>query len=295
MLASMTGFAQSSITKDQTYFYLEIRSLNGKYFKSTLKLPEFFSCFEPQIEQMLRESIIRGTVTYSLRIRDNGKIFAYQVNTEAVKGYLQALHMILTEHPYENTKIDLSSILQMPGVCQPPIAESEIIESQWQTIEQLTKDALEKLWQMRNKEGQTIKRDLDIHCKKIMQAHERIKSRADGVIKDYAERLNHRVKKLLSKAQIELDSTELAREVAIFAERADINEELSRLECHVKQFCEIAENEDNVGRKLEFLAQEMLRETNTIGSKANDSQIAQLVVEIKGHIDRIKEQTMNIV
>ena len=295
MLASMTGFAQSSATKEQTYFYLEIRTLNGKYFKSTLKLPDFFSCFEPKIEQILHESIIRGTVTYSLRVRDNGKIFAYQVNTEAVKGYLQALHMILTEHPYENTHIDIGNILQMPGVCQPPIAESEIIEQQWQTIEQLTKDALEKLWQMRYKEGKTIKQDLDTHCEKIIIAHKQIKERAEGVIKDYAQRLNHRVKKLLSEAQIELDSAELAREVAIFAERADINEELSRLECHINQFRSIAEKEDNVGRKLEFLAQEMLRETNTIGAKANDSKIAQLVVEIKGHIDRIKEQTMNIV
>ncbi len=295
MLASMTGFAQSSITTDQTYFYLEIRSLNGKYFKSTLKLPEFFSCFEPQIEQILRESIIRGTVTYSLRVRDNGKIFAYQVNTEAVRGYLQALNVILAEHPYDNARIDLATILQMPGVCQPPIAESEIIEAQWQTIEKLTKDALDKLWKMRYKEGVAIKQDLDLHCEKIMQAHAKIKERASGVIKDYAERLNNRVKKLLSEAQVELDSNDLAREVAIFAERADINEELSRLECHIKQFREIANNEENVGRKLEFLAQEMLRETNTIGSKANDSQIAQLVVDIKGHIDRIKEQTMNIV
>ena len=291
----MTGFAQSSVTKEQTYFYVEIRSLNGKYFKSTLKLPEFFSCFEPRIEQMLRESIVRGTVTFSLRVRDNGQIFAYQVNTEAVRGYLQALEMVLTEHPYGGASIDLSNILLLPGVCQPPITDTDIIESQWSVIEALTKEALDKLWEMRYKEGQTIKADLDVHCRKIMEAHQKIKSRAGGVVEDYAARLNQRVNKLLGEVQVELDKADLAREVAIFAERADINEELSRLECHIEQFTKIANSEDNVGRKLEFLAQEMLRETNTIGSKANDSEIAQLVVEIKGHIDRIKEQTMNIV
>jgi len=295
MLATMTGFAQSSVTKGQTYFYVEIRSLNGKYFKSTLKVPEFFSCFEPRVEQMLRESIVRGTVTFTLRVRDNGQIFAYQVNTEAVRGYLQALHMVLTEHSYGAASIDLSNILLLPGVCQPPIADTDIIESQWSVIEALTKEALDELWEMRYKEGRTIKADLDLHCQKIMEAHQKIKARADGVIKDYADRLNQRVNRLLSEAQVELDRTDLAREVAIFAERADINEELSRLECHIDQFIKIAETEENVGRKLEFLAQEMLRETNTIGSKANDSEIAQLVVEIKGHIDRIKEQTMNIV
>lgn len=295
MLASMTGFGQTSFSQKNMTYILELRSLNGKYFKSTIRTPEFLSCFEPRIEQLLRKNLVRGTAYYSLRIKGNSELSLYEVNSEAIRSYLRSLHVVLMEQSSENVRIDLGTILSLPGVTQPPSPDPVILEEQWQAISELTDITLEKLWQMRDEEGKAIKSDLEIHCRKIREAYKNIQQRAEHVIQDYAQRLHQRVNKLLSEAEVELRSEDLAREVAIFAERADINEELSRLDCHLTQFDVIVNEKEHSGRKLEFLAQEMLRETNTIGSKANDAQIAQQVVEIKGHIDRIKEQTLNIV
>lgn len=295
MLASMTGFARASVTTNDTTYTLEVRALNGKYFKSTIKLPEQLACYEPKIEQLLRENLIRGTIVFALRARDNSEMAAIDVNTGAIKGYLHALQNFIQDQQGKNVVIDLSYILTLPGVCQYPEPDPAKLEQQWTVIADLAKKALDQLWTMRRQEGQALRDDLVKHCQKVGEAMRHIQERAPTVIKDYAERLNLRVKKLLSEAEVELRQEDLAREVAVFAERADVNEELSRLESHLQQFQAVFDSPEHGGRTLEFLAQEMLRETNTIGSKANDSQIAQYVVEIKGHIDRIKEQVMNVV
>jgi uncharacterized protein (TIGR00255 family) len=295
MLASMTGFARVGTTADEISYNLEIRSLNGKYFKSTIKLPEQLACYEPRIEQILRESLIRGSVVFSLRLRDKSEQAALEVNEGAVKGYLQALKEIARDETLKNVNVDLSNILLLPGVCQYPEPDADRLEQELKVIIDLTRQSLDQLWTMRCEEGLALKDDLLKHCTNITEALDRIKARAPEVIQDYSQRLHQRVKKLLSQVEVELNQEDLAREVAIFAERADINEELSRLDSHLSQFHAVMEGKEHAGRTLEFLAQEMLRETNTIGSKANDAQIAHNVVEIKGHIDRIKEQVMNVV
>lgn len=295
MLASMTGFTRASVTNNNITYNLEIRSLNGKYFKSTIKLPEQLACYEPKIEQILRENLIRGSIVFSLRLRDNSETASLEVNSGAVKGYLQALKQIVHEHKEHPITIDLSNLLMLPGVCQYPEPDVARLEQELQIITDLTNQALKQLWNMRYQEGQTIKLDLAKHCQNIEVALNDIKECAPQVIQDYAQRLRQRVGKLLSEAEVELDKESLIREVAIFAERADINEELSRLASHLAQFQTVIEGKEHAGRTLEFLAQEMLRETNTIGSKANNAKIALRVVEIKGHIDRIKEQVMNVV
>jgi len=295
MLASMTGFARASLTVDQITYNLEVKALNGKYFKSTIKLPEQLSCYEPKVEQVLREKLIRGSIVYSLRTRDNSEMASFDVNSGAIQGYLHTLQNFMQQQSGGNMVIDLAYILTLPGVCQYPELDPDRLDKEWSHIARLTDQALKQLWSMRWEEGKALRDDLDKHCQKIGEAMGKIKERAPFVIQDYAQRLNLRVKKLLSEAEVELNQEDLAREVAIFAERADINEELARLESHLQQFQTTAEGPDHAGRTLEFLAQEMLREANTIGSKANDVTIAQLVVEIKGHIDRIKEQILNVV
>ncbi|MFA5865643.1 MAG: YicC/YloC family endoribonuclease [Phycisphaerae bacterium] len=295
MLASMTGFARASSNVDNVTYNLEIKALNGKYFKANIKLPEQLSCYEPKVEQLLREGLIRGSIVFSLRTRDVSELSAYQVNPGAVKAYLHALENFLQDQPGKNLVIDLANILELPGVCQYPDPDPMRLEREWQILSDLTAKAIEQLWTMRLQEGQSLKDDLLKHCTKIGAAMKKIQERAPLVIEDYAQRLNLRVKKLLAEAEVELDRQDLAREVAIFAERADVNEEISRLESHFQQFQTVIDSDEHAGRTLEFLSQEMLRETNTIGSKANDAPIAQMVIEIKGHIDRIKEQVMNVV
>jgi len=295
MLASMTGFARATVTADGVTYTLELRSLNGKYFKASIKLPEQLACYEPKVEQLLRESLVRGSVVFSLRLRDNSEQAAFDVNSGAIRGYLHALQEFMQSQSDSKLVIDLSNILNLPGVCQYPEPDAMKLEQQWNVIADLTNSGLNQLWSMRKLEGQALKDDLLKHCVKINEARKQIAERAPSVVQDYAQRLNMRVTKLLSEAEVELKKDDLAREVAIFAERADINEELSRLESPLQQFQTVIEGPEHAGRPLEFLAQELLRETNTIGSKANDATIAQLVVDIKGHIDRIKEQVMNVV
>jgi uncharacterized protein (TIGR00255 family) len=295
MLASMTGFARATANAEDITFNLEIRSLNGKYFKSTIKLPEQLACYEPRIEQIIRENLIRGSIVYTLRLRDNSAQASMEVNTGAIKGYLQAIKGIGNDSTLQNVTVDLSNILLLPGVCQYPEPDADQLERELQVIIDLTNQALKKLWAMRFEEGQALRDDLLKHCANMVESLDQIKKRAPLVIQDYSQRLHQRVKKLLSEVEVELNQEDLAREVAVFAERADINEELSRLDSHLSQFRTVIESKEHAGRTLEFLAQEMLRETNTIGSKANDAQIAQHVVDIKGHIDRIKEQVMNVV
>lgn len=296
MLASMTGFGQASCVLDQVSYALEIKSLNGKYLKSVIKIPEPFSCYEPRIEQTLRNTLVRGSVVYTLRAIDNSEQAAWQVNLGAVRGYLRALDQVgqLADRRIE-TRIDLASLLVLPGVCQVPETNYDQQDRHWQAIQQLTREAIDRLTAMRIEEGKVLHEDLVQHCRRIADALDRIRGRAPQVVSDYTQRLHDRVKKLLCEAEVELREDDIARETAIFAERSDINEELARIDSHLHQFQSVMTGEEHAGRKLEFLAQEMLREVNTIGSKANDAAIAQNVVDIKGHIDRIKEQVMNVV
>lgn len=296
MLASMTGFGRASASVGDISYSLEIKSLNSKYFKASIKLPEMVSSYEPRIEQIMRKKLIRGSVVYTLRMKDISEQASWEVNLGAIRGYLQALEQVVGQaKPKIPIQVDLASILLLPGVCQLPESDPTEDQRRWEIVEQLTGQAIDQMLAMRLEEGKALQDDLDTHCRRIAETLDRIREKAPQIIHDYTARLRLRVETLLSEVEVQLREEDLAREVAIFAERADINEELARLGSHLKQFDCVMRNEGNTGRKLEFLAQEMLRETNTIGSKANDSAIAQLVVEIKGHIDRIKEQVMNVV
>jgi len=158
----------------------------------------------------------------------------------------------------------------------------------------LISQALERLMEMRDQEGKALAEELLGQCDQVSRSLAAVQARAPEVIKDYQQRLTDRVAELVNEARVEIDADTLAREVAIFAERSDITEEITRLNGHVDQFRQAAEAAQPAGRKLEFIAQEMLREANTIASKANDSEIAQQVVIMKTAIDRLKEQVANV-
>ncbi len=171
-------------------------------------------------------------------------------------------------------QIDLASLVQLPGVCQEPRDETDEIEKHGETIRALAIKGIEKLQAMREREGRALCTELLKHVKAIATALAEIQKRAPVVIEDYHKRLQQRVNQLLSKAELRVSETELIKEVAVFAERADIAEEIQRLTSHLGAFEEACHKDEHAGRKLDFIAQEMLREANTIGSKANDSAIA---------------------
>jgi len=292
MIISMTGFGDATTERDGTHYAVEIRSLNNRFFKVIIKLPDNVSGLEPELESMLREALGRGSITYILKVRSDSAEAAYHINTQALKAYLAQLQAVKgLDHLVQ---IDLASLLQLPGVCQEPRDETDEIARHGPVIRDLTSTAIGKLHAMRRREGEALFADLMKHVNLISSNLREIQARAPFVIDDYHRRLSQRVNQLTAKAELQVSQAELIKEVAVFAERADISEEIHRLTTHLDAFEQSCRQGEHAGRKLDFIAQEMLREANTIASKANDAQIARHIVEIKGEIDRLKEQVQNV-
>jgi uncharacterized protein (TIGR00255 family) len=190
--------------------------------------------------------------------------------------------------------IDLATLLTLPGVCQEPRDESDEIERHGPTVRTITLKGIDKLIAMREREGRNLYDELMKHAKVIEASLAEIQKRAPSVIEEYHKRLSTRVNQLLQKAELQVNQSDLLKEVAVFAERADIAEEIQRLTSHLGAFEQSCQKDEHAGRKLDFITQEMLREANTIASKANDALIAKQIVEIKGAIDRLKEQVQNV-
>jgi uncharacterized protein (TIGR00255 family) len=292
MIVSMTGFGDATAERDGTHYSVEIRSLNNRFFKASIKLPENVSGLEPELESMLREQLGRGSITYILKMRSETAEAAYLINTQALTAYIEQLQKIKDVNG--NLKIDLGALLALPGVCQEPRDESDEIERHGPMVRELSVKAITKLNAMRAREGEALFNDLMKHAKVIAGNLAEIAKRAPFVIEDYHKRLSQRVNMLISKAELQVSESDLLKEVAVFAERADISEEIQRLTSHLDAFEQACRTGEHAGRKLDFITQEMLREANTIASKANDAQIAKHIVEIKGAIDRLKEQVQNV-
>jgi uncharacterized protein (TIGR00255 family) len=292
MIVSMTGFGDATGERDGTHYAVEVRSLNNRYFKATIKLPDNICGLEPELETILREHLGRGSITYVLKMRMETAEAAYRINTEALQAYLEQLQAV--KNLTGAVQIDLASLVQLPGVCQEPRDDTDELARHGPTIRELTQQAIERLQAMRQREGRALYEELLRHVSVISENLKLIEARAPSVIEDYHRRLSLRVNQLLSKAELKVSEPDLIREVAVFAERADIAEEIQRLTHHLESFAHACRSDEHAGRKLDFITQEMLREANTIASKANDAPIARHIVEIKGAIDRLKEQVQNV-
>jgi uncharacterized protein (TIGR00255 family) len=288
MIVSMTGFGDATAEKDGTHYSVEIRSLNNRFFKASIKLPDNVSGLEPELETMLREQLGRGSITYILKMRSETAEAAYLINTRALEAYLEQLQKVkgLGGGNGGGLSVDLGALLALPGVCQEPRDETDEIGRHGTSIRELTVKAIVKLNAMRGREGESLFNDLMKHARVITSNLAEIAKRAPFVIDDYHKRLTQRVNVLVSKAELTVNQADLLKEVAVFAERADISEEIQRLSTHMEAFEQACRTGEHAGRKLDFITQEMLREANTIASKANDAQIARHIVEIKGAIDR---------
>jgi uncharacterized protein (TIGR00255 family) len=293
MIQSMTGYGAAHLTSGEVDYALEIRSLNSRYFKSSIKLPESVQFVEPDVDKLLRGRLQRGSVTYVLRMRTGGVTGAYAINRDVMLHYLAQMHD-LTLPVGVSARVDLASLLAMPGVCQAPEQDEAAREEVWATVRGLTEEALDRLTEMRRVEGAALRDDLLAQCARIRELAAEVAERAPVVIEEYQQKLRERVAHLVRDAKIEVDKESLVREVAVYADRSDINEEVKRLASHLDQFTKLCDSPELAGRKLDFLTQELLREANTIGSKSNDAFIARRVVEIKGGIDRMKEQVQNV-
>lgn len=289
MISSMTGYGAAGATEQGVRYTVEIRSLNNRYYKAGIKLPEGMQWIEPDVDRWMRESLGRGSISYTLRIRDDGSAAA-GVNVGALRGYVERLQSLRGE----GTTIDLAALLALPGVCDATELTEDAMTARKGVVERLSRKAIAALEEMRRREGQALREHLLKECAAVREHLDAVRTRAPAVVLEYHEKLAARVARLLQQAQLDLDRDLLAREVAVYADRCDIMEEITRLGSHLDQFTALCDSREEAGRKLDFLAQEMLREANTIGSKSNDADITRRIVDIKASIDRIKEQVQNV-
>jgi len=293
MILSMTGYGSAQLVRDGVCYAVEVRSVNNRYLKLAIKLPEHLQFAEASIDELLRKRILRGTVTFVLRLRSDGALASRVINAAALQSYIDQLSTASAPCEAETT-IDLATLATLPGVSEPPEFDQDQREAHLAALCEVADGALDALMAMRRDEGRALRADLDENLAQVRRELTGVSTRAPHVVAEYNERLKSRVSQLLQTAQLELDQDSLLREVAVFADRCDISEELSRFVSHLDQFGDLCDRGDQVGRTLDFLTQEMLREANTIGSKANDGDIVRSVVLIKGWIDRLKEQVQNI-
>jgi len=292
MIVSMTGFGEAHLEADGHAFHVEIRSVNNRYLKTTIRVPDDFSYMEPPLESLLRARLTRGSVTFRVSVRDLSADAAQDLNLAAVEHYLRQLSAVATRAA--NPVIDLATLAMLPGVCQPQDLSDEQRAAHWTIVERLAGTAIDALMAMRNVEGQALAADLRRNCATVSENLKGIRVLAPRVAVNYREKLLARIRELIANSGVELSEDDVRKEVAIYAERCDVSEELSRLASHLEQFEAGVSSDEPAGRKMDFIAQEMLREANTIGSKASDADISRHVIEIKAAIDRIKEQVQNV-
>lgn len=292
MILSMTGFGTAERHHDGVSYRVEIRSVNNRYFKAAIKLPDELACFETEVESRLRSRLGRGSLAYSLLVKDQSLAAAAEVNVAVLQAYLDQLRCARADGV--QLTIDLSVLLTMPGVCQARSIDAETLARYGGLVAELTDQAIDRLLEMRRTEGSALRTDLLSHSDRLKKLLSVVRERGPKVVEVYHQKLRARVNSLLAAGNLALDQDDLIREVAVFAERCDVSEEIARLLSHVEQFERLCDQGEESGRKLDFLTQEMLREANTIGSKANDATIARDIVDTKAVIDRMKEQVQNV-
>jgi uncharacterized protein (TIGR00255 family) len=295
VLCSMTGYGEASFQSDDLHLSIELRSVNNRYLKVSLRAAEPYNLLEAEFEKVVRRLVRRGTIQVHLRCQRQFSPQDFQINGVALQSYVRQMRELtgtlgLTDH----AAALLSQVLSLPGVVPEPAAAAFHMEEEWPRIEQVLTQALERLQAMRQEEGRAMAQELLQMRDHIAAQLEHIRVHIPRVSVLYRERLFERVRKVLSELDVQIDRSELIKEVAIFTERSDIAEEVVRLASHLEQFQDIVKEPESAGRKLEFLTQEMSRETNTIGSKASDVEISRHVVEIKGTLEKIRELVQNI-
>lgn len=298
MIRSMTGFGAASGEFDGSRFVVEIRAVNGKFYKSTLRLPDDLLALEGEIDQQVSKRLGRGSVTVAVRHTPAPGALAANVDRAVLGAYLAELDAAIPAALRDRCTIDAAQLLALPGVVSASgsAAADRLVETARAAMAKLVAEACDRVVEMRRREGAGLAAQLRELGAELGERLERIAARAPEVVVGYRERLRARIDALLAESGTALRDEDLLREVAIYADRSDIAEEVIRLRGHLAQLEQVLTPTDGrpAGRVLDFLAQEMLREANTIASKSSDAEITREVVEIKGLIERIKEQAQNV-
>jgi uncharacterized protein (TIGR00255 family) len=291
----MTGYGEARSQSDALNLSVELRALNNRYLKVSVRASDPYHLLEPEFEKVIRRVVRRGTLQVHLRCERQAAPQDFRINTTALRSYLEQVAAVRAELGLaDRGDALLAQVLALPGVVPEPGSQTAHLEEDWPVIERVLQAALDKLQAMRREEGRAMAEELLSHRDTIASHLERIRARIPQVSAAYRDRLYERVRALLGELDVKLDRSDLIKEVSIFAERSDIAEEVVRLASHLGQFQDMMNDKESPGRKLEFLTQEMFREANTIGSKASDVEISREVVEIKATLEKIRELVQNV-
>lgn len=291
MIKSMTGFGRERCILDNREILVEIRSVNHRYFEFSARTPKAYGYLDEKLKAFLKNDISRGKIEVSVLIyNQEGTSAQIEVNKEIALGYIDALRNSAEELDLEDD-LTLSNIMRLPDIFTV-VKVSEDEEVIWNQVKSAAEKALERFVDMRVTEGMKMYDDIASRLNFLEDSVGKIEVQSPNTAKAYEERLYAKIKEMLADRNI--DEQRIVTEVAVFSEKTAIDEETVRLRSHISQFRNLINSDEPVGRKLDFLVQELNREVNTIGSKAQDLYITKLVVDMKSEIEKIREQIQNI-
>ena len=291
MIKSMTGYGRAVETVNGREFTVELRSVNNRYLDCSVRLPRILSFGEEAVKQAVKASVSRGKVDVFITVRsEQGDEAQVTLNEGVLKGYLDAMHRMVEEFGIRDD-IQVSTLSRLPEVFQiekPQVDEEQLLAD----LMQVTQKALSSYDAMRSAEGAALEQDLRSRGNTILTHVEQVEKGNAQTVIDYRTRLENKLREVLENTAI--DESRILTEAAIFADKVAVDEETVRLRSHIAQMNSMLSAGGAVGRKLDFLLQEMNREANTIGSKCTDVNLARIVVDIKAELEKIREQTQNI-
>mgnify|MGYP000711321757 FL=1 len=289
-MKSMTGFGRASLESNGKNYIIEIKTVNNKYSDITVKSPKRLSFMEDRIRKQIANRITRGKVEVSVSFFDfSNKSKNVVLNKEIAKEYIKQLREIADENNLSEN-ISVVEIAKLPDILNS--IDSDNDEEITSEALQCLNMALDSLIEMRKTEGENIKQDLLVRIERVQNLVDKIAENSKGIVEEYVSKLEKRVKEILKTDVV--DENRIAQEAVIYADKTSIEEELTRLNSHIVQFKELVNSDGPVGKKLDFMIQEMNRETNTIGSKAGSGEITKAVIDLKVELEDIREQIQNI-
>ena len=291
MAYSMTGYGRGKSLGEGISCIVEMRSVNHRYRDVFVRVPRELLEFEEKLRRLVAEHFDRGRIDISVILEEAGEsLTAVKTNRSLVDSYMSITRQLADDLGL-SWDLGITGLISLPGVME--LAHREVdSEEMWRLVERSALQAMMGLKEMRAKEGAFLTQDIVDRTQLIEELIERIKERAPQVLEDYRTRLEARLAELLGDTPV--DESRIVMETAVYADRGDITEELVRLSSHSVQIYEVVKQDEPIGRRLEFLVQEMQREVNTIGSKAQDSEISHRVIDIKSELEKIREQIQNI-
>ena len=289
---SMTGYGRGEHIAEERKFTVEMKSVNHRYNDMTIKLPRSLASLEDKIKKRIMRDVFRGKTDVYISFETfSAADVDVKLNETLAAAYIEKLNLLEEKFGLTGSESKLELVAKFPDVVTVEKAQQEEAVI-WDALVPALDEAVEKFVSMRTVEGENLKKDILLKGEKIKTLVAEVKERSPLVVVEYQEKLHNRLKDLLDS--VDVDPQRIATEVAVFADRGCVDEEVTRLESHLVQLKDILEGGGQVGRKLDFLIQEMNRESNTIASKANDIQIVKATIELKSEIEKIREQIQNL-